>query len=406
MHQIGGMLRLLGAAFALLCAQAAFAQLPPVAVNDSFSTAEDTPLNVAAPGVLANDTDPDSVTLTAVLETNVASGTLSLNANGSFTYAPAANFNGNVSFTYRASDGTTTSAPATVSIAVTAGNDPPAAANDSYTTAEDTPLNIAAPGVLANDTDPDGGALTAVLETNVASGTLSLNANGSFTYTPAANFNGNVSFTYRANDGTVTSAPATVSITVTAGNDPPAAANDSYTTAEDTPLNIAAPGVLANDTDPDGGALTAVLETNVASGTLSLNANGSFTYTPNANFNGNDSFTYRANDGTVPSDARDRVDQRHRGATIRRQPRTTATRRAEDTPLTVPRPASSQRHRSDGDALTAVAGRRTANGTLTLNANGSFTYTPNANFNGTDSFTYRASDGTADRARRDRRRSP
>ncbi len=157
--------------------------------------------------------------MTAVLETNVTGGSLSLNANGSFTYTPVADFNGNVSFTYRASDGTTTSAPATVTITVTAGNDPPTAANDSHTTVEDTPLNVAAPGVLANDTDPDGSALTAVLDTNVTSGTLSLSANGGFTYTPAANFNGNVSFTYRASDGTTTSAPATVTITVTAVND-------------------------------------------------------------------------------------------------------------------------------------------------------------------------------------------
>ncbi len=178
--------------------------------------------------MLANDIDPDSASLTAVLETNAASGTLSLSANGGFTYTPAANFNGNVSFTYRASDGTTTSAPATVTITVTAGNDVPTAANDSYTTAEDTPLSIAAPGVLANDPpDPDGNTLTAVLETNVTGGTLSLNANGGFTYTPVANFSGNVSFTYRASDGTTTSAPATVTITVTAVNDLPTAANDS-----------------------------------------------------------------------------------------------------------------------------------------------------------------------------------
>src|SRR6185436_3654821 len=131
--------------------------------------------------------------------------------------------------------------------------------------------------------------------TQPPSGTLSFNASGSVTYTPNANFNGTDSFTYRANDGTVNSDLATVSITVGAVNDAPVAAADSYSTNEDTPVTIAAPGVLGNDTDLDGNPLTAIVVTQPTSGTLSLNADGSFTYTPNANFNGTDSFTYRAN---------------------------------------------------------------------------------------------------------------
>ena len=90
-----------------------------------------------------------------------------------------------------------------------------------------------------------------------------------------------------------------MTITVTAVNDAPAAADDAYSTTEDTPLTVAAPGVLANDTDPDGDPLTAVLVTGPSHGTLTLNANGSFTYTPAANYNGPDSFTYRASDGTA-----------------------------------------------------------------------------------------------------------
>src|SRR6185437_12906686 len=92
-----------------------------------------------------------------------------------------------------------------------------------------------------------------------AHGALTLNANGSFTYTPAANYNGADSFTYKANDGTADSNVATVSLTVTAVNDAPVAGSDSYTTAEDTPLSVAASGVLSNDTDVDGDALHTVL---------------------------------------------------------------------------------------------------------------------------------------------------
>ena len=107
--------------------------------------------------------------------------------------------------------------------------------------------------MLANDTDVDGStADRGTWSTGPAHGTLTLNADGSFTYTPDANFNGTDSFTYKANDGTADSNTATVTITVTAVNDAPVAANDTYTTNEDTPLTVTAPDVLANDTDVDG----------------------------------------------------------------------------------------------------------------------------------------------------------
>jgi VCBS repeat-containing protein len=194
----------------------------PMAVNDAYSTAEDTTLTVApALGVLRNDTDADGNPLTAALVTDPAHGTLTLNPDGSFTYTPDANFNGTDSFTYRASDGSLTSNLATVTITVNAVNDGPTAANDAYSTNEDTPLTVPAPGVLGNDTDPDGNPLTAWLGSGTSHGTLTLNANGAFAYTPDANFNGTDTFTYRANDGALDSSPVTVTITVTAVNDAP-----------------------------------------------------------------------------------------------------------------------------------------------------------------------------------------
>src|SRR5207245_635498 len=181
-------------------------------------------------------------------------------------------------------------------------NDAPAAVADSYSVNEDNTLTIGAPGVLANDSDVDGDSLHAVLVSGVSHGTLALNADGSFTYTPAANFNGSDSFTYMANDAAADSNPATVTITVNPVNDAPVAANDSYSTNEDTALNVSTPGVLANDTDVDGDSLHAVLVAGPAHGTLALSSNGSLTYTPAANFNGSDSFTYKANDGAADSD--------------------------------------------------------------------------------------------------------
>ena len=100
-------------------------------------------------------------------------------------------------------------------------NDAPVAVNDAYSTNEDAALVVAAPGVLANDSDVDSGTLTAVLVSGPSHGTLTLNANGSFSYTPALNFNGTDTFTYKANDGTLESNTATVTIAVTAVNDAP-----------------------------------------------------------------------------------------------------------------------------------------------------------------------------------------
>src|SRR5206468_3150538 len=188
----------------------------------------------------------------AVLVSAPGHGTLTLNFNGSFGYLPNGNFNGTDSFSYKVSDGSTESAPATVHITVNPVNDAPVAVGDSFSGNEDTAMAVLAPGVLGNDTDPDGNALTAILVSGASHGTLTLNSNGGFTYAPAINYTGADSFTYRANDGTVDSNVATVTINIGGVNDPPVAAGNSYDVNEDTTLTVNAPGVLGNDTDQEG----------------------------------------------------------------------------------------------------------------------------------------------------------
>src|SRR5262249_22677152 len=150
---------------------------------------------------------------------------------------------------------------ATVTITVTAVNDAPVAGDDSYTTAEDTPLTVAAPGVLANDSDVDSPTLTAIVVSGPAHGSLALNADGSFTYSPFADYNGTDSFTYKANDGQLDSNVATVSLTITAVNDAPVAQGGTLTTAEDTPAS----GTLTA-TDVDSPTLTFHIDTGPAHG--------------------------------------------------------------------------------------------------------------------------------------------
>src|SRR5205814_1367465 len=144
-------------------------------------------------------------------------------ATGTVTYTPDPDFNGPASFTYDISDGHGGTATATVNVTVNAVNDAPVAANNSYSTDEDTALTVAAPGVLGNDTDVDSPTLTAVLVAGPSHGTLTLNANGSFTYTPSANYNGADSFSYKDNDGAADSNVATVALTINAVNDAPVA---------------------------------------------------------------------------------------------------------------------------------------------------------------------------------------
>lgn len=175
-------------------------------------------------------------------------------------------------------------------------NTAPVARDLNVQTNEDTPLD----GRMAGR-DPDHEPLQYRLVDLPLHGTIMSADDGTFTYTPSLDYNGPDSFTYIANDGAVDSNLGTVSITVNPVNDSPVAGNDAYTTNQDIPLVVASPGVLANDSDIDSSILTALLNTGPTNGTLTLNADGSFVYTPNAGFSGADSFTYHATDGQAQS---------------------------------------------------------------------------------------------------------
>jgi hypothetical protein len=186
---------------------------PPTAVNDTYAATEDMAAKTYTT-VLANDTGPGGKPSTAVLVTGVSRGTLTFNADGTFSYKPAANYSGPDSFTYQATSGAGASNVATVTINVAPVNDAPVAVAETYTVTKNTPLSVVAPGVLANDKDIDGLGMTAVLTTNVTKGTLTLNPNGSFTYTPPNNFTGTVTFKYRAVENTTTLRSNEVSVTL------------------------------------------------------------------------------------------------------------------------------------------------------------------------------------------------
>ena len=376
----------------------------PVAFNDTY-TVSTAGVVTPATGVLANDTDADTgTTLTAKLVDTAKSGTLSLNTvSGSFTYTPNAGFIGTDSFTYRANDGSLDSANlATVTLNVTTAklNTAPVAANDTYTgaiTGQPFVVGSALRGVLNNDTDAENDPKTAIRVSTPQSGAVTLNPDGTFTYTPTSpTFAGTDSFTYKVNDGLLDSNTATVTIVV-APNTAPNAVDDAYRASNSRLLTIdPIRGVLSNDTDAESGfATTARTVTSTSNGTLSLNPNGSFTYQANSTFVGTDSFTYRASDGLLDSTrtATVLIAVAANTAPIAVNDNNYSTSR--NRPLSPTNLEGVLRNDTDaeGDPLTATVVSTAQNGSLTLSTNGSFVYTPTTGFAGTDSFTYRVSDG-------------
>jgi uncharacterized repeat protein (TIGR01451 family) len=351
----------------------------PVANSQSVTNLEDTLLSITLTG-----SDVDGPVTNFVLVSLPVHGTLS-GSGANLTYTPTNNYNGPDAFTFAVNDGSLTSAVATVSIMVLPVNDAPIANDDGYSTPKNIPLNISAPGILANDTDVEGDVLTAALVANVAHGTLSLSTNGGFTYTPSNNYVGPDSFTYQASDSLSNSVVATVNLNITLTNVAPVAVNDSFTMTEDSTNTIP---VLVNDSDPDGDTLTigSVVTTNGTATLMGTNV----VYTPAPDFFGTNEMTYCVTDGAITN-----------CATI-----TVVVLPVNDAPVangqsvTTPEDTSTNLvlTASDVDStnLTFAIVSGPASGTLgTLNTNtGAVAYSPNTNYVGGDSFTFTVFDGS------------
>jgi VCBS repeat-containing protein len=376
----------------------AFINFPPVAVDDTYGTPEDTLLSVSAPGVLSNDTDVDLDPLTAIKVTDPAHGLLTLNADGSFTYDPEDDWSGVDSFTYKANDTHADSNTATVTLTVSEVNDPPVVtdipdqaigegasfasinlddyvsdvdntdAQMSWSYSDNTALTVnivdrvatvTIPGVewsgsetiTFRATDPGGlwdeDAATFTVTTfneapilnpigpkstdelallqftatatdiDVPADTLTFNladgssgsvpdgagidsTSGDFSWTPTETQGpGTYTFDVCVSDGLLFDCE-TITVTVSEVNTSPVAVPDAYTIIENRTLTVSAPGVLTNDSDADipADTLTAILVSGTTHGSLTFNADGSFTYNPAAMWSGIDTFTYKVYDGT------------------------------------------------------------------------------------------------------------
>lgn len=363
----------------------------PVSVSDSYSTNEDVTLNVVAPGVLTNDSDPDSVNITAVLVSNVSHGALTLNSNGSFSYTPVANYNGLDSFTYKATDGESDSNTTTVTITINPVNDAPVAVANSYSTAEDTVVTIDYSSLLANDSDIDGNTISISGVSSPVHGTVvNADTESKVIFTPEADYSGTASFDYTITDGALTST-ATVTITYTPVNDAPilaAIGNKSIDEFATLTTTVSATDVdnanltYTTSTLPENAAFDAVTRT--------------LTFTPVESQGGNTySVTFTVSDGALsdtetisilvnevnssPVAVNDSASVNEDGElTIN-----TTTLLSNDYDLDT----------NTNAGLTITAVNSAVNGTVSLTGS-TITFTPTANFYGSASFKYVVSDGS------------
>ncbi|MDG2123773.1 MAG: Ig-like domain-containing protein, partial [Verrucomicrobiales bacterium] len=368
---------------------------PPAAVADTYPSTEDIPLTIAAAtGLLANDIDIDSAAITATDVTYAGTGSLDVSADGSFTYTPAPEFSGPDTFTYLATDGSLRSTPTTVTIDVAFVDDTPIAFPDTFATSPATPLVVNSPALslVANDTDAENQPLIAVSPSGPTSGSLQLNPDGTFAYTPAPGFSGTASFTYRASDTNTSSQPVTVTVNI---NSRPVSQPDNYTVEEDRTLDVPTLfGVLHNDSDVEGDPVTTAVISPPANGVLLLDPDGTFSYQPDPDFSGTDSFTYITRDAfqsSLPAVTTLNVTPVNDPPTARPD----TYRFLQDTVLTVPATAGLLANDSDPDSpsLTAILVSPPVTGTLDLDPDGSFTYTPAPAFTGPVTFSYATTDG-------------
>ncbi|WP_158548586.1 tandem-95 repeat protein [Parvularcula marina] len=372
----------------------------PIAAGDSgaaFTTDEDTSFTTG--NVLANDSDPDmgdvlnvsdATPLTFLSDagamiTNNGDGTFDYDPGGLFDYLDAGEATTD-SFSYIVSDGNGGFEAAQVTITINGVNDAPIANNDSYMVDED---NVLMGNVKTNDSDPEDHAIS-LLAVDTQHGVLVLNHDGSFTYTPGADFTGTDSFTYVLRDPDFPTTPqdfAVVTITVDPVNDAPVAMDDDVTTDEDVAIIIS---VLANDSDVDGDMLSIMSFSQGANGTVTDNGDGTLTYLGNADFNGTDSFTYTISDGnggTSTATVNVTVDPVNDDPVAMDDDVTTD----EDVAIIIS--VLSNDSDVDGDMLSILSFSQGANGTVTDNGDGTLTYLGNQDYFGTDSFTYTVSDG-------------
>jgi hypothetical protein len=345
----------------------------PSISNRSYATNEDIPSTVLPP-----ITDPDAGdTHTYIINSQPANGSAAL-FGGGIRYTPPVNWSGTTSFMYSVKDQlNATSTTRTITFTVNPINDQPVATNATYSTNEDTLIDVE-----PNYTDIDpGDSHVYLVKTQPVNGSASI-VNGKIRFTPAANWNGTTSFQYAVRDnGGIESTNKIVTVTVTPVNDAPWANNASYTTNEDTALLVSPP-----KGDIDGDSTIYLIKTQPANGSVTMSS-GQIRYTPPSNWNGTTTFTYVSRDTSS-------VESPIRTITFTVNPVNDApwsnnasyTLNEDTTHLAAPPKGD-----IDGDVTTYVIKSQPANGSVVISG-AAMLFTPNVNWNGATSYTFASRD--------------
>ncbi|MCS0337957.1 tandem-95 repeat protein [Vibrio diabolicus] len=366
----------------------------PQPEDQAFTIGEDGVLTFTDQDLLdgATDIDGDDLSVEGVTYTG-ADGVLTDNGDGTYSFAPNENFNGDVNFTFDVSDGTDTTS-ANIDVSVTPENDPPVAGSTSYTVHEDNSITISDEQLLANSSDVEGDVAVDSVSYSGADGVFQDNGDGTYTFSPNENFNGEVSLDVVVTDEDGATVATNANIDVLPINDAPVSGNLAYSVDEDNSITLSQEQLLAQASDVEGDALTASNLVVDGDATVTANDDGSFTITPDANFNGDIDITFDINDGsdTIVATA----DLTVNPVNDLPQPEDQAFTIGEDGVLTFT-DADLLTGATDieGDDLSVEGVTYTgADGVLTDNGDGTYSFAPNENFNGDVNFTFDVSDGT------------
>ncbi|MFH4510328.1 tandem-95 repeat protein [Vibrio alginolyticus] len=367
---------------------------PPVAGSTSYTVHEDNSITISNEQLLANSSDIEGDVAISSVSYSGNDGVLEINGDGIYTFSPNENFTGDVSLDVVVVDEDGAVDTTTAGITVLEVNDPPIAGTTSYTIDEDEVITISAEQLLANSSDIEGEVALDSVSYSGSEGIFTDNGDGTFSFAPNQNFNGEVNLDVVVVDEDGATASTTANIDVLPINDAPVSGDLAYSVDEDNSIMLSQEQLLAQATDVEGDALTASNLVVDGDATVTANDDGSFTITPDANFNGDIDITFDINDGTDTIVAT--ADLTVNPVNDLPQPEDQAFTIGEDGVLTfTDQDLLDGATDIDGDDLSVEGVTYTgADGVLTDNGDGTYSFAPNENFNGDVNFTFDVSDGT------------
>ncbi|MBD1571056.1 tandem-95 repeat protein [Aliivibrio sp. S10_S31] len=366
----------------------------PVAGSTTYSVEEDGSITLSDAQLLANSSDVEGEVFVSDVSYSGTDGVFTDNGDGTYTFAPNENFNGDISLDVSVMDEDGATAETTAGIDVIAVNDLPVAGSTTYSVDEDNVITISEAQLLANSSDIEGDVSVSDVSYSGADGIFTDNGDGTYSFAPNENFNGNVSLDVTVADEDGATAQTTAGIDVIAVNDAPVSGDLAYSVDEDGSITLSQEQLLAQASDVDGDDLTAANLTAGDNATVTANDDGSFTITPDADFNGDIDLSFDLSDGTetVVATADLTVNPVNDIAVV------------EDVAYTIEEDGSltftdeqllAGASDIDGDELSVADVSYTgAEGVFTDNGDGTYTFAPNENFNGDVSLDFSVSDGT------------